>query len=148
MANRHTTERSWAVAFITLLALAWWIFGTAGTLRLGMVGVGIEDDRITKISPGTPAELAGLRVGDAVVAIEGDEGTVGAGRTLTYSIERDGEVEQIALEAAPWRPARTIHQRLQRLVFPGQSDRWRNVISDDLQHTVDIQIRLRLQMRT
>ena len=54
MANRHTTERSWAVALITLLALAWWIFGTAGTLRLGMVGVAIEDDRITKSPPNWP----------------------------------------------------------------------------------------------
>jgi len=98
-------KRSRVAGLIVLLALAWWIFGVAGTLRLGTVGVEIEDERITRLLPGTPAAAAGLRVGDAVAAIEGDEGTIGAGRQLTYSIERDGRVEQVALQAAPWRGA-------------------------------------------
>ena len=109
MDSRRTAKRSWVVAFITLLALAWWVFGATGTLRLGMVGLEVEDDRIVRILPGTPAELAGLRVGDRVAAIEGDEGTVGIGRTLIYSIERDGELEQVTLQAASWRgPQRNV----------------------------------------
>ena len=60
-----------------LLALVWWVFGVTGTLQLGMVGVEVEDDYITRVLPDTPAERAGLRVGDRVAAIEGDEGTVG-----------------------------------------------------------------------
>ncbi len=109
MSSRRTAKRSWVVASIMLLGLVWWVFGVTGTLRLGMVGVEVEDDRITRILPGTPAERAGLRVGDRVAAIEGDEGTVGVGRTLIYSIERDGELEQVALQAASWRgPQRNV----------------------------------------
>ena len=85
-----------------LLALAWWVFGVTGTLRLGMVGVEVEDDYITRVLPDSPAERAGLRVGDRVAAIEGDEGMIEVGRTLIYSIERDGELEEVELQAASW----------------------------------------------
>ncbi|MCZ6807922.1 MAG: PDZ domain-containing protein [Deltaproteobacteria bacterium] len=102
MSSRRTAKRSWVVASIMLLTLAWWVFGVTGTLRLGMVGVEVEDDYITRVLPDTPAERAGLRVGDRVAAIEGDEGMIEVGRTLEYLVERDSFFERIVLQAASW----------------------------------------------
>src|SRR5690606_35667876 len=49
-----------------------------GAVREGIV--------ITRVEPGSPAERAGLRTGDTVVRINGEDGVVGAFRTLPFSL--------------------------------------------------------------
>lgn len=98
-------ERSRSVGVVLLLAFAWWLHGTTGTLQLGVTGVQVENDVITGITAGSPADRAGLEIGDRVDDVLGDEGTLGAGRDLTYTISRDGESRTISLQAAPWRGA-------------------------------------------
>ena len=97
------------------------MFEQAGFLREGDVGVsgltlgtsGNDDGIITKIDPGSPAEQAGLAVGDQLVSVEGHAvkptpGAIAAAQTfgprgeeLTLRIRRAGAEQEIKLVRAP-----------------------------------------------
>jgi C-terminal processing protease CtpA/Prc len=87
----------------------------------GFSGIESEKDettgqiRITRLVPGTPAETAGLLVGDVLVALNGvklaDERndadlvavkkSMKVGSILTYTISRDGQERKVTLKTAP-----------------------------------------------
>jgi regulator of sigma E protease len=100
-----------AVVLFAALLLA-----TTGAYRLGFVQQADEESDATpvvqEVQPGTPAELAGLRARDRIVAINGRpiqadeirETIAGSGgRTLTLVVVRDGTRVQLQ----PVRPQRT-----------------------------------------
>lgn len=85
--------------------------------------IGIEYDRqeesgtitVTKVIPGSPAEAAGLRPGDELVALNGVKlaaaqeealkqarGEWKPGQQVTYTIKRGGAEQKVALTLAPW----------------------------------------------
>ncbi len=85
----------------------------------GYVGIMFEVDEssggysIEKVIPGTPAEAAGLKAGDALVALNGvriskdnhealdkARGDWKPGQKVTYTIKRDGAERQVALTLA------------------------------------------------
>ena len=79
--------------------------GTASRPFMGVAGEDVPGDRgalVQQVTPGSPADAAGLRTGDVIVAI--DDSRVGSiaelisvlsrrsvGRTVTVTYERDGE---------------------------------------------------------
>lgn len=86
----------------------------------GWVGVEMEPQEstglltVTKVIPGSPAEAAGIRPGDALYALNGitinkenDEALAKArkewkpGQSVTYTIKRDGADREVALTLAP-----------------------------------------------
>ena len=87
----------------------------------GFSGIESEKDestgqiRISRLVPGTPAETAGLQVGDVLVALNGiklgeersDADLVAAKKTmkvgsiLTYTISRDRQERQVTLKSVP-----------------------------------------------
>ena len=82
----------------------------------GFLGVGLEDREdggqgavVTEVEPGTPADEAGVRVGDVVVAvddaaIDGATGLIAAirdrepGDTLTVELLREGETTEVEVQ--------------------------------------------------
>jgi len=86
----------------------------------GFVGVELDTDRadglaVTKVFPGSPAEAAGIRVGDVLeslngVAINHDNEDALAkarkdwkpGQQVTYTLKRNGAGQTINLTLAPW----------------------------------------------
>jgi hypothetical protein len=86
------------------------------TWRAAGVGTQVANDpdgiRLEKVFPGTPAEAAGLRAGDVVVALDGEDVAgldvnafvdvaVGpSGSEVTYTVLRDGEEVDVTMERA------------------------------------------------
>ncbi len=87
----------------------------------GYLGIGFEPAVIiTEVMEGTPAEEAGLQVGDRIVAVNDEPvnagtlaavvGSYSAGEIVTLSVERDGDMLEIELTLAG-RPAGFIAPR-------------------------------------
>ena len=101
---------------LAVILFAGLFFATSGSLRLGFV-LGADDQGaptrvVQEVAADTPAESAGLRAGDSIVAIDGralaadeirDAIAGSEGRTLTVTVERDGE----RVELRPVRPEQT-----------------------------------------
>ncbi len=111
--------------------------------KRGMLGLALEDDaaglRVTAVTPGGPAERAGIRDGDVITAVDGRPagnggdsllaGAVVAGKPVKLSLLRDGKPLQFRVtperfQAADWqalaRTAQTAAQRsLEKLNSPG-----------------------------
>ena len=88
---------------------------------LGWVGIDGDTDEttwamtITKVFPGSPAEAAGIQVGDVLYAVNGvkfgkdnEEALKAAkkdwkpGQKVTYSLKRNGMDQKVELTLAPW----------------------------------------------
>ena len=101
---------------LAVILFAGLFVATSGSLRLGFV-LGADDQGaptrvVQEVAADTPAESAGLRAGDSIVAIDGralaadeirDAIAGSEGRTLTVTVERDGE----RVELRPVRPEQT-----------------------------------------
>jgi S1-C subfamily serine protease len=96
----------------------------------GYLGIGFEPAVIiTQIMEGSPAEEAGLLVGDRIVAVNDEPvnadtltaviGSYSAGETITLSVERDGEMLEIELTLAE-RPLGFVapRERFQQRLLP------------------------------
>jgi len=83
---------------------------------------------VTEVTPGSPAEEAGLQAGDAVAAIEGrpadsyDSGVLATraaqGADLPLTVERDGQTLELTLALEPDTPVETFLARVTRPVRP------------------------------
>lgn len=108
----------------SIVAVALLVLGTAarapGQAPTGWLGLAwrLEPDgraRVLRVWPGAPAERAGLRPGDRVLAVDGQPAArllawrLAAGDTLRLEVERDGRRRTVTLVAAP-RP-RLVLQR-------------------------------------
>lgn len=71
----------------------------------GMIGIREDWNRvITRIHPGSPAQLAGLKIGDRVVTVDGvkSKEIIGpVGGSVLLEIERDGEIIQRRIIRVP-----------------------------------------------
>ena len=99
-----------------------------GEVQRGRVGIGIQDvlpglsdalglgvDRgalVSEVEPGSPAEEAGIQVGDVITAVNGEEvatasqlrnaiGLVRLGETVTLAIVRDGQQMEVDVQVGP-----------------------------------------------
>ena len=99
-----------------------------GEVRRGRIGIGIQDvtpaldealglgiDRgalVSEVEPGSPAEAAGIEVGDVVVAVNGDPvetstelrnaiGLMRLGETVTLTLIRDGDTRELEVRVSP-----------------------------------------------
>ena len=93
-----------------------------GFIGITMIGSQVDNDgervlavSISSVQEGSPADQAGLRRGDAIIALDGERWTegetpdqlarkVGAmkpGREIRLSVLRDGEEQEFSLELAP-----------------------------------------------
>ena len=86
----------------------------------GFVGVELDTDNaegyaVTSVYPGSPAETAGIKSGDILVALNGvainkdnDDELMKArkdwkpGQNVTYTIKRSGSERHVSLTLAPW----------------------------------------------
>jgi regulator of sigma E protease len=88
----------------------------AGVLFIVAYSYGIKEVApiVGDVGPGTPAQIAGLRAGDRVISINGDEATtfndlrlaaaMGSPKSpIKITVARDGEAEPITLEVTPRR---------------------------------------------
>ena len=91
--------------------------------RGGWIGISVDFTRIegedvsrtttviTQVVPGSPAEAAGLKVGDTVLHLDGQPvsersfaalpGTLNPGDLVRFTIQRDGRSRELLVEAAP-----------------------------------------------
>src|SRR5690606_21622460 len=99
-----------------------------GEVQRGRVGIGIQDvlpglsealdlgvDRgalVSEVEPGSPAEEAGIQVGDVITAVNGEEvatasqlrnaiGLVRLGEAVTLAIVRDGQQMEVDVQVGP-----------------------------------------------
>ncbi|HEX6995069.1 MAG TPA: Do family serine endopeptidase [Gammaproteobacteria bacterium] len=99
-----------------------------GEVQRGRVGIGIQDvvpglsealglgvDRgalVSEVEPGSPAEEAGIEVGDVIIAVNGEEvanasqlrnaiGLVRLGETVTLTYVRDGQTMEVDVRVGP-----------------------------------------------
>ncbi len=90
--------------------------GDAGTLGMG-TSVDGNALSVDSVSPGGPAQLAGIAVGDKITAIDGTpvadigpplakttlgSGTIGAGDTFALALDRAGTAVQVRVTAVKW----------------------------------------------
>jgi predicted metalloprotease with PDZ domain len=84
--------------------------------KRGWVGLELENMRVTRVIPGSPAEAARFKVGDRLVAFNGIEMTpanekalkeaqksMRPGKQVTYRVERDGSMRELTVTLAPLR---------------------------------------------
>ncbi len=99
-------------------------------IRVAGVTFADLDERwlVTAVTPDSPAEEAGLQVGDQVTAIDGhapetyDSGVLATraaqGAELPLTVERNGETLELTLALAPGTPVETFIARVTRPVRP------------------------------
>ncbi len=91
------------------------------SLDLGFLGITSRDDgsgeiRLARISDGSPAQVAGLEIGDVVVALDGEPMTkiselsaavklYSPGDRVELTIERDGQTRVVSVELGSYEPS-------------------------------------------
>lgn len=113
--------------------------------KRGMLGIVLDDDpagvRVGALTPGGPAERAGIKVGDVVTAIAGVPVRNGgaivladdliAGKTVTLTLLRDGKSVQVSVTPERFQPAdwqalaRTAREAAQRSLLEVNSPEYR-----------------------
>jgi len=84
------------------LTVIWIVMATAGMTSHGVLGYETDsENRIVAFSPGGPASKSGLRVGDRINNIEGKDGRLQAGQTVTLVVVREGETLRFNMTAIP-----------------------------------------------
>ncbi|MFQ5679744.1 MAG: PDZ domain-containing protein [Gemmatimonadota bacterium] len=111
MASAESGTRSRTFLIIAALLVLWGLFGTFDVARQPYSGYQTDgNNTVTSVSGGSPAEAAGLRVGDRIRSIGGvsvedtrgltRQGRAEIGETRTLGVERDGETVELGLEYA------------------------------------------------
>ncbi|MBS0431997.1 MAG: PDZ domain-containing protein [Proteobacteria bacterium] len=120
--------------------------------KRGMLGVALDPDsaglRVNAVTPGGPAERAGIRNGDVIAAIDGQSvrkgndgvlaGELAAGKPVTLSVLRDGKPMQLKVtperfQTADWQAlARTADLAAQRSLAMVDSPEFRAQINRNL----------------
>jgi len=94
------------------LTVLWIIMATAGMTSHGVLGYEADsENRIVAFSPGGPAGNSGLQVGDKINNIEGKNGRLQAGQTVTLVVVREEETLRFNMTAIP----RPVAYRMFRL---------------------------------
>ena len=84
------------------LTVLWIVMATAGMTSHGVLGYETDsENRIVAFSPSEPAGNSGLRVGDRIKNIEGKDGRLQAGQTVTLVVVREEETLRFNMTAIP-----------------------------------------------
>lgn len=124
----NTSSPFWCIAGMLLLT-AGWAFGDSQINNRGLLGIMLDDYRssesaeaepvflgsqVVEVTPGLPADRAGIRVGDVIVAV--DEESVEStghlqvmvsakepGRVVSITLVRESGVETVPVRVGSWK---------------------------------------------
>ena len=124
--------------------------------KRGMLGIALEDDpaglRVAAVTPGGPAERAGIRDGDVITAINGTAtgtggdralaGAMVAGKPVALTVLRDGKTLQVHVtperfQAADWQAlARTAQAAAQQSLAKLNSPEFRKQLDRNIEQAM------------
>ena len=97
--SKHKRSKPWLIV-LSVFVTVWIIAGTYGMAGKGILGYSTDvENRIVKLSPGLPAQQSGLREGDLIRNIEGKNGSLRSGQTVTVVVKRGGESVRLPVTA-------------------------------------------------